>query len=55
MTRFDTLYQGMLRRIMSEGLREQNLRTKHETIAIPGMHFSIHIQKKGLGLSGGWV
>jgi len=50
MTRFDTLYQGMLRRIMSEGVREQNLRTKHETIAIPGMHFSIDIEKEGFPL-----
>lgn len=50
MTRFDEMYQGMLRRIMSEGIREKNQRTGHETIAIPGMHFSIDIEKEGFPL-----
>ncbi|MEK7133566.1 MAG: thymidylate synthase [Patescibacteria group bacterium] len=50
MTRFDEMYQGMLRRIMSEGIREKNQRTGHETIAIPGMHFSTDIEKEGFPL-----
>ena len=50
MTRFDEMYQAMLRRIMSEGIREKNQRTGHETIAIPGMHFSIDIEKEGFPL-----
>ncbi len=50
MTRFDELYQGMLRRIMDEGVREKNKRTGHETIAIPGMHFSIDVEKEGFPL-----
>ncbi len=50
MTRFDEMYQGMLKRIMSEGVREKNRRTGHETIALPGMHFSIDIEKDGFPL-----
>ncbi len=50
MTKFDELYQAMLKRIMGEGVREKNARTGHETIAIPGMHFSIDIEKEGFPL-----
>lgn len=50
MARFDTLYQEMLSRIMTEGTREMSERTGHETIAIPGMHFSIDIEKDGFPL-----
>lgn len=50
MTKFDALYQDMLRRIVNEGVRERNARTKHETIASPGMHFSIDIEKDGFPL-----
>lgn len=50
MTRFDTLYQDMLRRIVNEGVRDMNARTQHETVAIPGMHFSIDIEKEGFPL-----
>ena len=50
MTRFDTLYQDILRRIMNEGVREMNARTQHETIALPGLHFSIDIEKEGFPL-----
>lgn len=35
---------------MQEGVREVNGRTKHETAAIPGMHFSIDIEKQGFPL-----
>src|SRR3989344_3963150 len=50
MTRFDEMYQEMLKRIMSGGVREKNQRTGHETIALPGMHFSIDIEKEGFPL-----
>ena len=47
MTKFDSLYQDMLRRIVEEGVREKNARTGHEVCAVPGMHFSIDIEKDG--------
>jgi len=50
MTKFDSLYQDMLRRIMSEGVREKNARTGHEVCAVPGLHFSIDIEKDGFPL-----
>ena len=50
MTKFDSLYQDMLRRIMQEGVADKNKRTGHEVRAIPGMHFSIDIEKEGFPL-----
>lgn len=50
MTRFDELYQGMLRRIMEEGIQGVSGRNSHETTAIPGMHFSTDIEKDGFPL-----
>lgn len=50
MARFDTLYQEMLSRILTEGTRELSERTKHETAAIPGLHFSIDVEKEGFPL-----
>ena len=50
MARFDEMYQEMLGKIMRDGVREKNQRTGHETIAIPGMHFSIDIEKEGFPL-----
>ena len=50
MTRFDSLYQDMLRKIMTEGVRDMNARTKHETVALPGMHFSLDVEKDGFPL-----
>ena len=50
MTRFDSLYQDMLRRIMDEGIKGVSGRNKHETTAIPGLHFSIDIEKDGFPL-----
>ncbi len=47
MTKFDSMYQDMLRRIITEGVREKNARTGHEVCAVPGMHFSIDIEKDG--------
>src|SRR3989338_4175311 len=47
MTKFDSLYQDMLKRIVEEGVREKNARTGHVVCAVPGMHFSIDIEKEG--------
>lgn len=50
MTKFDALYQDMLKRIVKEGVREKNKRTGHEVAAIPGLHFSIDLEKEGFPL-----
>ena len=50
MARFDTIYQEMLSRITREGVREMSERTGHETTALPGLHFSIDIEKEGFPL-----
>jgi thymidylate synthase len=50
MTEFDALYQGLLRRIMTSGVREVNGRTKHEVSAVPGLHFSHDIERAGFPL-----
>jgi len=50
MTVFDSLYQQMLRRIVEEGVTDVNARTGHEVKAVPGMHFSIDLEKEGFPL-----
>ncbi len=57
MTKFDEIYQGMLKKIMTEGEDELNKskqagseRATYYTRAIPGMHFSIDIEKDGFPL-----
>src|SRR5438445_999510 len=50
MATFDILYQDMLRRIMDSGVREVNQRTGHETAALPGVSFSLDIEKDGFPL-----
>ncbi len=50
MAHFDKLYQQMLKRIMDEGTKELSERTGHETTAIPGLHFSIDVEKDGFPL-----
>src|SRR5688572_969635 len=47
---FDKIYQNMLREIMAEGVREVNARTGHETAALPGMSFTMDIEKDGFPL-----
>jgi thymidylate synthase len=47
MTTFDTVYQNLLKDIMTKGIEELNGRTGHKTKAIPGAHFSIDIEKDG--------
>jgi thymidylate synthase len=50
MAKFDEHYQEMLGKIMREGVRQVSERNKHETVALPGMHFSIDIEKEGFPL-----
>jgi thymidylate synthase len=40
----------MLKKIVKEGVPEKNKRTGHEVKAIPGMHFSIDLEKEGFPL-----
>jgi thymidylate synthase len=50
MATFDKQYQGMLKRIMEEGVRETNARTGHETVALPSLFMSLDIEKDGFPL-----
>ncbi len=50
MARFDEIYQEMLKKVVKDGIAEMSERTKHETKAIPGLHFSIDIEKEGFPL-----
>jgi thymidylate synthase len=50
MAAFDILYQSLLRDIMEKGIREVNQRTGHETAALPGVSFSIDLEKDGFPL-----
>lgn len=57
MTKFDEIYQGMVREILTNGEEELNKskqanseRSTYHTKAIPGMHFSIDIEKDGFPL-----
>jgi thymidylate synthase len=47
MTTFDTIYQDIIKKIMSEGVEELNERTGHKTKALAGVTFSIDIEKDG--------
>lgn len=50
MATFDKIYQTMLKQIMQDGVRETNARTGHETAALPGLSFTIDIEKDGFPL-----
>lgn len=50
MSRFDEIYQSMLKQIMTDGVKEKNARTGHETAALPGLTFSIDLEKEGFPL-----
>lgn len=50
MTKFDEIYQDLLRRIMTEGTEELSERTQHKTKTLVGQHFSIDIEKDGFPL-----
>lgn len=47
---FDTIYQDTIKTILKNGIREKNARTGHETIALPGVSFSVDIEKDGFPL-----
>ncbi|MEN9614074.1 MAG: hypothetical protein RLZZ347_381 [Candidatus Parcubacteria bacterium] len=50
MTKFDEIYQNLVQNIMKNGIAEVNQRTGHETKAIPGVSFSIDLEKDGFPL-----
>ncbi len=50
MLAFDSIYQGLLSQIMTHGIREVNERTGHETATVPGLTFSIDLEKDGFPL-----
>ncbi len=47
MTPFDTIYQNIIKQIMEEGIEELNERTGHKTKALPGITFSLDIERDG--------
>lgn len=50
MTKFDQIYQGLIKEILEKGYREFSERTKLETSAIPGLHFKINPSEDGFPL-----
>ena len=44
---FDKVYQQLVDDIINRGIREVNTRTGHETAALPGVHFSIDLERDG--------
>nr|AIA17794.1 Thymidylate synthase [uncultured bacterium] len=50
MAKFDEVYQQLLADIMDKGIREVNQRTGHETAGLPGVSFSIDVEKDGFPL-----
>ncbi len=50
MARFDQIYQDLLRDILHDGVAETNVRTGHETKALPGKSFSIDLKRDGFPL-----
>lgn len=50
MAAFDETYKSLLKDIMTRGIRETNKRTGHETAALPGLNFSIDLEKDGFPL-----
>ena len=50
MTKFDQIYQGILKDIMKNGIREFSERTGLECRVLPGVHFSIDPEKDGFPL-----
>lgn len=50
MTKFDTLYQDLLRRVMEQGIATKNQRTGHEVKALSAVSFSIDLLTDGFPL-----
>ena len=47
MTPFDTTYKNIIKKILDEGIEEENKRTGHKTKALPGLTFAVDIEKDG--------
>ena len=47
MTTFDTIYRDLIKKILTEGIEEENSRTGHKTKALPGITFSLDLEKDG--------
>jgi len=47
MLKFDQIYQNIVKQIMDDGVAEINKRTGVETKSLPGIHFSIDLEKDG--------
>ncbi len=50
MTKFDQIYQKILKDIMAKGIKEFSERTGLECTVLPGVHFSIDVEKDGFPL-----
>jgi len=50
MAEFDKIYRSLLKDIMTKGVNEVNKRTGHETKALPGLSFSMDLEKEGFPL-----
>ena len=50
MTKFDEIYQGLLRDIMTKGIPEFSERTRLGTKALPGVHFQTDLEADGFPL-----
>lgn len=50
MARFDSIYRSLLKDLMDTGVKEVNKRTGHETASLPGMSFSVDLEKDGFPL-----
>src|SRR3989344_3307857 len=47
MTTFDSIYQNLVKKILTEGVEEHNARTGHKTKALPGLHFQLDLERDG--------
>lgn len=50
MSRFDEIYQKLIRAILLGGVTELSERTRHETRTVPGLHFSTDLEEDGFPL-----
>lgn len=50
MTKFDEIYQNILKDLMKNGTKERSPRQDVETCALPGIHFNLDIEKDGFPL-----
>jgi thymidylate synthase len=50
MTKFDQIYQNILKNILKDGVEETSTLQKVKTKALPGVHFQIDIEKEGFPL-----